>query len=198
MKNTMRANRMKIVVVVLLMILTGCSSSYKDFKVSDVDENEGIAIGKINVVYNGKPHNKECKICISSTCHKLTEEGFVFMPLEQGPVVIETLLCKDGMTEQNQSFQGAQFEVRQGVTYFGNLTFNWINEYPHTFINMVGVGMIGGAALQSSVNARLDGEISMKVEDDMLPVLSAFQQQVGNTEAQAEKSIVSVGVQAEK
>jgi hypothetical protein len=186
-----------ILSVVLLIFLAGCASSYKDFKVSDVDDDEGIAIGKINVVYNGETYNEECKICISDTCHKLTEEGYVFMPLGQGTAIIEKLYCKDGI-EQNQAFQGAQFMVKQGVTYFGDVTFNWKNENQPSFIESAFALGFAGGAFASTYMARLDGEIVMSVEDNIEPVLKVYQQQVGDDSGSVEKSIVTVGVQAEK
>ena len=186
----------KICVIVLLVFLTGCASNYKDFKVSDVDSDEGIAIGKVKVVYNGVLYTDECRICISSTCHELTSEGFVFMSLDQGTASVEELHCKDG-GNQNQSFENTQFKVEQGVNYFGNLVFNWKNSDPSSGAsNALGAfGLIGGL-VAASIEAPVDGEITITVNDDMPSVLSAYRQQVGNEEAQARKSIITVGSQA--
>jgi putative hemolysin len=115
--SAIRVQGMKIFITIILVLLTGCASNYKDFKVSDVADDEGIAIGKVKVVYNGKSYNDECRICINSTCHKLTKEGFVFMSLDQGTANIEELYCMDG-GEQNQSFENTQFEVKGGSKLF--------------------------------------------------------------------------------
>jgi hypothetical protein len=127
--SAIRVQGMKIFITIILVLLTGCASNYKDFKVSDVGDDEGVAIGKVKVVYNGRSHNDECLICINSTCHKLTREGFVFMSLDQGTANIEELYCRDG-GEQNQSFENTQFNVEPGINYFGNLLFRWKNSNP--------------------------------------------------------------------
>ena len=61
--------------------LVGCATTYKDFKPSKVKPDEGVAIGKVNIKYNGKDLNKECAVCLNSVngpCQNLTEEGLVF------------------------------------------------------------------------------------------------------------------------
>ena len=42
-KSIVRVQGMKIIAILMLVVLTGCASNYKDFKVTDVDENEGVA-----------------------------------------------------------------------------------------------------------------------------------------------------------
>lgn len=118
------------------------------------------------------------------------------MSLMQGGALIEELFCSEGISRQNQAFEGAGFEVGTGVTYFGDLTFNWKNENPFTFMNAFATNFVGGAAMQSSADARLDGEINMSVEDNMEPALQVYQQQAGDASGPVGKSISIVGYQA--
>jgi putative hemolysin len=193
--SAIRVKGMKIVMAILLMVLTGCASNYKDFKVSNVDDDEGIAIGKVKVVYNGRSYNDECRICINSTCHELTKEGFVFMSLDQGTANIEELYCKDG-GEQNQSFENTQFKVEPGVNYFGNLIFRWKNSNPSGGSAALGMfGLVGGL-IAAAVEAPVDGEIKMTVKDDMSSVINVYRQQVGGELGPVRKSIAIVGHQA--
>lgn len=192
-----RAQGMNICIVTLLILLAGCAGSYKDLDTDKLSDDEGVAIGKVTVIYNGKPYNHECQICIQSSCQDLTEEGWVFMRLKQGGALIEELYCSEGITRQNQAFEGAGFEVKPGVTYFGDLTFNWKNENPFTFMNAFATNFVGGVAMQSAADAKLDGEIKMSVEDNMEPVLEAYQQQVGDESVSIGKSISVVGYQAQ-
>lgn len=191
-----RAQGMKIMAILLLFGLVGCAGSYKDLDTVELSDDEGIAIGKVAVIYNGESYNHECQICIQSTCQNLTEEGWVFMRLKQGGALIEELFCSEGISRQNQAFEGAGFEVGAGVTYFGDLTFNWKNENPFTFMNAFATNFVGGAAMQASADARLDGEINMSVEDNMEPTLQVYQQQAGDASGPVGKSISIVGYQA--
>lgn len=191
-----RAQGMKIMAVLLLIGLTGCASNYKDFKVSDVGDDEGIAIGKVKVVYNGRSYNDECLICISSTCHKLTKEGFVFMSLDQGIANIEELYCIDNGAQQNQSFENTQLEVKKGINYFGNLKFRWKNSNPTSDYSALGVfGLVGGL-IAVAIEAPVDGKIRISVQDDISSVLNVYSQQVGNELGPVRKSIVIVEHQA--
>jgi hypothetical protein len=75
----------RILTVVLLIFLAGCASNYKDFKTSNVGDDEGVVIGKVSVAYKDSSYNTDlCEFCIGSTCHKLLKEGYVFMPLKSG------------------------------------------------------------------------------------------------------------------
>lgn len=200
MKKVMRTNRTKIVVVVLLMFLMGCSSNYKSFKLSNVDEGEGTIIGKIQVVLNGEDYSNLCYVCINSSCQNLTLEGYVFMPMKQGTAQIEKVYCETGVSESKQVLQGAQFEVKPGVTYFGDVTLDWKKDRSSSggakFMSAA-FGLIG-RTLAQGVETGVDGEIKMSVKDDMSSVLKTFREQMGKNDIQAEKSIVSVGVQAER
>lgn len=194
--SVIRVRGIKIIAILLLIVMTGCASNYKDFKVSDVDDDEGIAIGKVKVVYNGKSYNDECRICISSTCHKLTKEGFVFMSLDQGMADIEELFCIDNGAKQNQSFENIQFKVKKGINYFGNLKFRWKNSNPSSDNSALGMfGLVGGL-IAVAIEAPVDGKIRISVQDDISSVLNIYRQQVGGELGPVRKSIAIVGNQA--
>ena len=200
MKNTMRAYRAIIVVAGLLMILTGCSSNYKNFKLSDIDEGEGTIIGKIQVVLNDEDYSNLCYVCINSSCQNLTEEGYVFMPMKQGTAQIEKVYCETGVSESKQVLQGAQFEVKPGVTYFGDVTLDWKKDASSSggakFMT-VAFGIIGRTLAQGAESGA-DGKIKMSVQDNMPEVVKTFRDQTGKNDIQAEKSIITVGIQAEE
>ena len=191
-----RAQGMGIFIAIILVLLTGCASNYKDFKVSDVGDDEGIAIGKVKVVYNGRSYNDKCQICISSTCHNLTKEGFVFMSLDQGIANIEELYCIDNGAKQNQSFENTQFKVKGGINYFGNLKFRWKNPNPSSDNSALGMfGLVGGL-IAIAIEAPVDGKIRISVQDDISSVINAYRQQVGDKLGPVRKSITIVGSQA--
>jgi hypothetical protein len=208
-----RAQGMKVFIIIFLVFLTGCASNYKDFKASDVRDDEGIVIGKVEVTYNKEPYNIDlCKFCIGSNCHDLLDEGYVFMSLIRDEDYSSiSLFCHyiGGQGERTHIFNISPLKVKTGVTYIGNLLF---------LANEVSSGQLtqdmvlpertssGRAGMLGAVGVLLLPErkpiqvvaAMLAVKDDMPSVLSAYQKQVGDEEAQAEKSIVTVGVQAEK
>ena len=171
--------------------LCSCATStYKDFKVSQVVENEGVAIGKVNIKYNGKDSNKECFVCLDSVngpCQKLTEEGFVFLNTSKGAASIRRIACKD-TSMQHYNIEGANFTQSDGVTYFGNVDIAWTNDGGFKASTMFGAV---GAMISESNN---DGTINMACSPGkMSEVVAAYEQQTKQTAVQATKSIVKAG-----
>jgi hypothetical protein len=212
-KSVIRAQGMKIIAILILIVLAGCATNYKDFKVSDVRDDEGVVIGKVEVTYNKEPYNIDlCKFCIGSNCHDLLDEGYVFMSLIRDEDYSSiSLFCHyiGGQGDRTHIFNSNPLEVKPGVTYIGNLIFS-ANEIlsdqltpdmvlpQKTYSGRAGMlGVVGVLLLPERKPIQVVGAM-LSVKDDISSVLSAYQKQVGDESVQAEKSIVTVGVQAEK
>src|SRR4051812_4313932 len=102
---------MKFVIFGFAILLSACSSTYKDFKSANVKPNEGVAVGRVHVLYNDKPFNKNCAVCMNSVngpCQTLTEEGFVFINLPMGEASLRRIACKD-VSPQHYNISDASF-----------------------------------------------------------------------------------------
>lgn len=171
----------------------GCATTYKDFKLSNVKPSEGVAIGKVNIKYNGRVLNKECAVCLGSTagggnCQNLTDEGIVFISLPTGEANIRRIACKD-TSIQHFNLSGAKFQVGNGLTYFGQVDFEWANKGGFKVSDLFGAI---GAAISESNN---DGIVKMSVKDSGLPeVLRLYEQQTQQEKVKAVKSLPTVNL----
>lgn len=186
-------------ILCVLIFNFGCATnSYKEFKPLEVEGNQGVAIGKIKVVYKGKENYEDCIVNIGSTTTKVVKEGLVFVALDQGKAEITEVNCNDvtdGIS-QNNSLMDAEFTVSKGVNYFGDVTIVWSNPEPQSAASMglVVFGAIGGA-IAAVIQAKKDGKISMSVEDNMEDVLNAYKKHASDETIQATKKIITNGVQ---
>src|SRR4051812_2654904 len=93
------------------LALTACATAttYHDFKPSDVQSGEGVAIGRVHIRFSDDAppsRNKDCSICFAggtpatsqeqgrapgNRCQHLEPEGFLFMALAQGPARMESI-----------------------------------------------------------------------------------------------------------
>ena len=167
-------NWQKIALLSLLLVMSGCSTTYKNFKMSHIDVNESVAIGKVHVNYNGKPFNKECAICLRSIdgpCQGLTEEGYVFMAVKKGKSSVRRVVCKDS-SPQHYNIADADYMQAEGVTYFGDVTIDWTNGGGFKVSSMF--GLVGAIADES----KNDGMLKMSVKPgNMAEVVSVFEAQ---------------------
>lgn len=118
---------MRVFIVVALILLAGCGpNNYKKFDLSNVDESQGVFIGKIDVRYNSNPFETTgCRFCAGSACQFLLEEGYVFLPLEKGPLTGGRLSCSyPNVCCEGILFSVEPIEVKSGIFYFGNLIFS--------------------------------------------------------------------------
>lgn len=173
----------------VVVFLSGCATTYKDFKPSQVKPEEGVAIGKVNIKYNGKDFNKECAVCLNSVngpCQNLTPEGFVFKNIPKGEASLRRIACKD-TSLQHYNMNGATFQVVEGTNYFGNVEIEWANKGGFKASDMFGAI---GALVSESSN---DGTIKMTVkEGNMGEVVKAYEDQT-KQKSKSTKSIVKVG-----
>jgi len=195
-------------IVGLLIFGFGCAQrmSYKDFKPLEVEKDEGVAIGKIKVVYNGKINPERCIVTIGSNITLLAKEGLIFVALDKGKAEITEVNCRGENDEisQNNNFKGAEFTVGKGVNYFGDVTIIWSNPEPQPKASaskgLMLFGAIGGAiggGIAGAIQAKKDGTISMTVEDNMEEVLNAYKKHVNDETIGAEKNIIAIGTQVE-
>lgn len=174
--------------VVFVVGLSGCATTYKDFKVADVKPTEGVAIGKVNIKYNGKDFNSECAVCLNSVngpCQNLTENGIVFKNIPKGEATLRRIACKD-TSLQHYNINGATFQVADnGVTYFGQVDIEWANKGGFKASDMFGAI---GAAISESSN---DGTIKMSVKDgNISDVVKAYEQHTKQEKIKTTKSLV--------
>jgi hypothetical protein len=179
-----------ITLLIVLMIFSGCATTYKDFKTLDVKPYQGVVIGKVNIKYNGKDMNKECAVCLNTVngpCLDLTEEGFVFKNIPKGEASIRRIACKD-VSVHHYNIEGALFEVLEGVNYFGQVDIEWANQGGFKTSTMFG---LVGAIVSESSN---DGTIKMSVkEGNMTEVVKAYEAHTKQEKLKVNKSIVKVG-----
>ncbi len=184
---------MKKVCLVILsgIALTSCAGSYKDFKPTDVKPDEGAALGKIQVRYNGKPYNGECTLCFvteenasaGGPCQKLTPEGYVFFAAKKGRNYPRRLECKDTSVQHN-AIQRVVFEQGANPTYFGQIEVDWKNKGGFKVSSMFGAL---GAAIDESSH---DGELSVRVTPgNAAEVIAAFEKQTGVKSARVQQKI---------
>jgi len=177
--------------LVMASTFVGCASTYKDFKPENVRADEGVAIGRVHVVYNGRPFTKDCSICFNSVngpCQTLTPEGLVCQNLKKGTVSLRRVLCRDG-ANQHHAIKDATFELTEPVVYFGDVEIKWTNRggYKPSAI----FGLVGALADQATD----DGDITISVDDDgAAAVAAAFAAAVGEDAATVGtfRSIVAV------
>jgi hypothetical protein len=139
--------------------LAACATTYKDFKTANVKPGEGVVVGKINVMYNGKNHNKDCGVCFNSIngpCQMLTEEGYVIQNLPAGEASVRRLACKD-VSLQHFNIDGANFKQAPGVTYIGQIEIDWTNKGGFKATDLFG---LVGALIAESKN---DGTVKISV-----------------------------------
>lgn len=127
---------MKNFVIVLLMFVAGCGTrNYKEFDFSNVPESQGVIIGKIDIKYNSQLLDTTvCKFCAGSACQSLLDDGYVFMPVEKGPLTQGRLYCSHpNFCCDVPNFIVESFEVGSGIIYFGNLIFTVIDTSPNPY-----------------------------------------------------------------
>ncbi len=168
----------------------GCATTYKDFKTESVKPTDGVAIGKVNIIYNGKNLNEKCAVCLNSIngpCQSLTREGLVFKNIPKGEASIRRVACKD-ISMQHYNIQGANFKVLEGVNYFGHVDIHWENKGGFKASDMFGAI---GAIVSESKN---DGKIRMSVrEGDLLEILRTYETQTKQVGTKVTKSVASSG-----
>jgi hypothetical protein len=174
--------------MVFSLLLAGCTSTYKDLKPGQVLKDQGVAIGRVKVNYNGMNYTKECAICLTSVngpCQKLTDEGIFFIHLDKGESNVRRLVCQD-KSPQHFNMQGADFVIHEGVNYIGDLTFDWRNKGGFKVALMFGA--LGAIADESSNDGQLKLTVvnSMKSMDSLM---SIYRKQMNDPKAQAKSSI---------
>ena len=179
-----------IALVLSVLLISGCTTTYKDFKSSNVRSGEGVAIGKVNVKYNGKNMNRQCAICLNSAngpCQGLTDEGFVIQNVPVGDASIRRVVCKD-TSLQHYNIDQASFLQKDGVTYFGQVDIDWANAGGFKTTDLFG---LIGALISESKN---DGSIKMTVSTgDPSATLKAYQKVTHETDVKMAKVIATPG-----
>lgn len=182
-------NLTRILFLLSCFYLSGCATTYKDFKTSEIKANEGVAIGKVNIKYNGKDMNKDCAICLNSIngpCQNLTEDGIVFKNIPKGDATLRRVVCKDS-SMQHYNIEGAKFVVADDINYFGEVNIEWANKGGFKASDMFGAI---GAIVSESSN---DGTIKLSVkEGNMKEVVRAYEQQTKLENVKTSKTLIRV------
>lgn len=180
-----------IFILFVTHLFLGCASTYKDFKTEKVKYNEGIAIGKVDIKYNGKKFNPKCSVCLNSVngpCQKLTDNGFIFQNIPKGNTTLSRIVCKD-VSLQHYNITNANFQVDDQVTYFGHVEIEWQNKGGFKSSDMFG---LVGALMAESKN---DGTVKISVKSgDSKPIISEFQQQTGQQKVKFDTNLVKVAL----
>jgi len=172
-----------------LFLLSGCATTYREFRVADVKPGQGVAIGRVHVHYNDKNFTKECSICFNSAsgpCQKLTDAGLVFQALPTGISSVKRIACLDGSVHHH-TIQHASFVQPNGTVYFGDITIEWINSGGLKATAMFG---LVGAVIDES---REDGRIQQMIvdSDGASQVVAAFRDQIGDPKAIVYQSLAN-------
>lgn len=187
-----KKNNTILTLILATLFFYSCSGigTYRDFKMSEVDKGEGVILAKVNINYNGYNYNENCSICFNSVngpCQKLTKSGLVFLNLETGTGSVRRLACQD-ISMQYYNIEGAEFNVKRGINYVGNIIINWSND--GGFKATQGLGLLG--VLLDEMNN--DGSIVMNVSDkNKEKVLEQFSKQVGFTPKKISRNLASIG-----
>jgi hypothetical protein len=175
------------------VILASCATTYKDFKLSDVNYKEGVAIGKVNIKYNGVKRNTDCAVCLyhingkgnGGPCQKLTDEGLVFLDVLKGDTSLGRIECKDTSIYHYNPI-GAFFTQADDVTYFGEVNIEWQNSGGFKASDMF--GLVGAAFSEAQVYGQL--KMSTQV-GNMSEVVKAYEAQTKQEKVKVVKSIMS-------
>jgi hypothetical protein len=169
------------------VLISGCASTYKDFKTSQVQNDQGVAIGRVHVMYNGRESNKNCAICFDSVngpCQKLTPEGFVFQNIKRGEASLRRVVCKD-ISLQHFNIESATFKQSPDVTYFGDIDINWTNRGGFKVTDLFGAI---GAIISESSN---DGAVKISAKAaDVNEVLRAYKEQTKESDVHVVSDIL--------
>lgn len=176
-----KAQGIIIFIVVCLVILTGCGTRhYKQFDLSNVSENQGVIIGKIDIQYNYRPFDSTgCRFCAGSACQYLLDDGYVFMSVEKGPLAQGRLSC----SHPDIFYTVESFEVGSDIIYFGNLFFTVYDTSPDA--NTAPVGTTRTTSLipdvpddhfddQNYQRRKMNGEVTSHVDDFGKAVIQDF------------------------
>lgn len=182
---------MKFVFLLLTAtLISACASTRREFKTNNLKPGEAVAIGRINILYNGQKKNKDCAVCLNSTngpCQKLDEDGIVFISLPRGVARLRRIACMD-VSGQHYNIEEANFPMQDGVNYFGDIEIEWKNKGGFKASTMFGAI---GAAISESSN---DGSIKMNVRDgEISSLIQEYENQTQQSKAKVNKNIVSVG-----
>ena len=111
----------------------------------------------------------------------------VFLNLEIGKGSVKRLSCLD-LSDQNYNIKGAEFKVKSGINYVGDITINWSNH--GGFKATDNLGLLG--ALVDEL--RNDGSIVMNIsEKNKDTILNQFSKFIGYTPKKINRSISSKG-----
>jgi hypothetical protein len=172
-------------------MLVGCAAkTYKDFNPANLKPDEGIAIGKVAIKYNGKDLNTDCFICFNSAngpCQKLTNEGYVFQNVKKDGASISRVACKDS-SMQHYNVTGATFTQGNSITYFGEVKIEWTNNGGFKTSDLFGAV---GAIISESKN---DGKIKMSVSrGNFADVVKVYSNQTKSENLKSSTSMAKVG-----
>lgn len=173
---------------ILVLGLSGCASSRKDFNEKSIKPGQAAVIGQVNIRYNGKLKNKQCYVCFNSVngpCQKLDDDGLVFLSVPQGQGSLRRVECQD-VSRQHYNLQDVVFNVREGVNYFGAVDLSWQNQGGFKATDMFGAI---GAALSESKN---DGTLQIRVrEGEINKIVQEYERQTSQSKLTVNKSLLS-------
>ena len=179
-----------LIIVVSLLFLAGCGSTphHKQFDLSKVEARQGVIIGKINVEYNSVPFpTAGCTFCVDLDCHRLLQEGYVFMPIGRGDVYNTFFTCSYPVVGRGDHvFKVDSFAVKPGVTYFGNLLFSVNSRVTRVY------KFYDSFQRKTVEETQYELTSTVSVSDHISGAVEAFRRQVKHEKAQVEKNLFDV------
>ena len=112
--------------LVFLFAVASCATTAQDFKPGSLRSDQGAVVGKIAVIYNGKPYSENCTVKIADATYQLGSDGLVLMSAKKGWHSFDRIECKD-TSIYHYDLKGARF-YNQGdgwASYFGDVVLEW-------------------------------------------------------------------------
>ena len=187
---------LKLVAIIAILSLFTCIKNIRDFDPNAVEDNEGIVIGKVNVMYNGKHFNENCIVAFSGGVYKLDKTGLVAIPLEAGEVRMARITCQDVSSYKYDFGEGMTFEnFGDGkITYFGDVTLEWETKGGFKSSTcLLLFGALGGAIL-GTVASINDGDMEVKVGNNLSGTLQEYRNATGENPGNVQTSLMSTGM----
>jgi hypothetical protein len=173
--------RSLLAVACIAFISAGCTATSKRADLGKVFSDEGVVLGKINVIYNGanrgaiEGNDTGCSFTFKREDFSptydfpLDKDGYFFVTLPKGNYVFHGIACVDKSVQYYYP-QGIKFTNAGGQekTYIGDITFDWKTRGGLKV--SAAFGIIGAIADAASS----DGTATVKVEDRQAEALKAF------------------------
>lgn len=143
---------MRVLIIALLVTASGCATSSKSFKPSNLDSDEGVYYGKVSIVMDGEEITGNCYFQTwdkdENPVHLSLDDSGLFVGKGlSGKVHLKRLHCRKGMVHHQHEFDNDEIHFyNQGngkKTYFGDITVHWKSGGFNPAVFLLGAGVAG-------------------------------------------------------